>query len=849
MKISLRTMLLLAGVTLIVSNACALAHIDVTVEQARELIASTNDLTVVDVREPYEYCDAKGHISGALNYPWSSGVLQARYEELPTDGPLLVVCQSGGRSNAAASFLDSKGFSEVYDMLRGMSAWQWETAPCKYSGGSGTADDPHRIATAADLIALGESPEDYDKHFILTADIDLDPNLPGGKVFDRAVIAGDTNDTQSGFQGTAFTGVFDGFDHTISHLTITGEHHLGLFGELRSMAEVRSLGVVDVNITGLGNYVGGLAGYNGYWDSTGGLVTNCYTTGLVSGRYCVGGLVGSNSGYVMHCHSAVTVSGGESIGGLVGLNYNGGITTSHSTGKVSGIGSFYGGVGGLVGDNGGSIVMSYSTCTISGNEVVGGFVGENSGSITTSYSTGTVSGNEVVGGLVGRNSGSITMSYSTGTVSGEGSVGGLLGINNASIPFFYFIQGSITTSFWDTETSGQATSAGGTGLTTVEMQDVDTFLGEGWDFADETLNGTCDYWQLSPGDYPGLRHHTGDRPLMPEGLGTAEAPYLIQDANDLGTVWFEPLAHYRLEATVDLSEITWTMAVIPWFGGTFDGNGYVISNLQIQGGGHLGLFGQLGFGAKISDLGLEALDIHGTHDCIGGLIGSNYQGSVTTSYSTGSVSSTYNGWRYGGSVAGLVGDNLQGDVICCHSTASVSSTGQTVNVGGLVGSNWLGNIATSYSSGTVSGTSGVGGLVGENGGSITTSYSTGTVAGEVRVGGLVGRNFMANDMETWQGSIKTSYSTCAVSGNLGVGGLVGSGDFFRVNNSFWDIETSGLVNSDGGIGNTTTEMQIAVTFLEAGWDFVGETANGTEDIWWILEGQDYPRLWWEAAGQ
>jgi len=36
--------------------------------------------------------------------------------------------------------------------------------------------------------------------------------------------------------------------------------------------------------------------------------------------------------------------------------------------------------------------------------------------------------------------------------------------------------------------------------------------------------------------------------------------------------------------------------------------------------------------------------------------------------------------------------------------------------------------------------------------------------------------------------------------------------------------------------------------LEAGWDFVDETANGTEDIWWILEGQDYPGLWWEAAG-
>lgn len=40
-------------------------------------------------------------------------------------------------------------------------------------------------------------------------------------------------------------------------------------------------------------------------------------------------------------------------------------------------------------------------------------------------------------------------------------------------------------------------------------------------------------------------------------------------------------------------------------------------------------------------------------------------------------------------------------------------------------------------------------------------------------------------------------------------------------------------------------MQTAGPFLEAGWDFVGETANGTEDLWWILE-DDYPRLWWEA---
>jgi hypothetical protein len=60
------------------------------------------------------------------------------------------------------------------------------------------------------------------------------------------------------------------------------------------------------------------------------------------------------------------------------------------------------------------------------------------------------------------------------------------------------------------------------------------------------------------------------------------------------------------------------------------------------------------------------------------------------------------------------------------------------------------------------------------------------------------------------------------------------------------VETSGKSSSDGGIGKTTAEMQTAGTFLEAGWDFVDETENGIENIWWILEGRDYPRLWWET---
>ena len=60
-----------------------------------------------------------------------------------------------------------------------------------------------------------------------------------------------------------------------------------------------------------------------------------------------------------------------------------------------------------------------------------------------------------------------------------------------------------------------------------------------------------------------------------------------------------------------------------------------------------------------------------------------------------------------------------------------------------------------------------------------------------------------------------------------------------------DVAATGQTHSAGGVGKTTAEMQMRGTFLEAGWDFVDETANGTEDIWWIDEGKDYPRLAWE----
>ena len=132
MMISLRSVLFLISVTLIAAIPCFSSHTDITPEEARDLIDSTDTLIILDVREPHEYCG--GHIPGAVNYPWNSGVLEERYEEL-INNEILVVCRSGGRSNQAANFLDSKGYTLVYDMLGGMNAWEWETEGC--SGGSG----------------------------------------------------------------------------------------------------------------------------------------------------------------------------------------------------------------------------------------------------------------------------------------------------------------------------------------------------------------------------------------------------------------------------------------------------------------------------------------------------------------------------------------------------------------------------------------------------------------------------------------------------------------------------------------------------------------------------------------
>ena len=128
-------------------------------------------------------------------------------------------------------------------------------------------------------------------------------------------------------------------------------------------------------------------------------------------------------------------------------------------------------VGGLAGANRGTVSNSYSTGSVTGERLVGGLVGDNRGTVSNSYSIGSVTGKRIKDSLVrhsGKNQhgGPISNSYSSGSVTGYEYVGSLVGSNDG---------GTVTNSFWDTETSGKATSAGGTGKTTAEMQDIATF--------------------------------------------------------------------------------------------------------------------------------------------------------------------------------------------------------------------------------------------------------------------------------------------------------------------------------------------------------------------------------------
>ncbi len=172
----------------------------------------------------------------------------------------------------------------------------------------------------------------------------------------------------------------------------------------------------------------GLFGYVG----NNGVVTNVkLEEGSITGNYDVGGVAGENAGSISNCYNTGAVSGAYDVGGVAGDN-SGSITNSYNIGVVSGQ-DYVGGVAGYIGSNG-SISNCYNTGAISGANYhiggVAGYIGSN-GSISNCYNTGAVTGNIWVGGVAGYNSGSISKSYNAGSVTGNSNVGGVVGDNDS----------------------------------------------------------------------------------------------------------------------------------------------------------------------------------------------------------------------------------------------------------------------------------------------------------------------------------------------------------------------------------------------------------------------------------
>lgn len=351
------------------------------------------------------------------------------------------------------------------------------------------------------------------KYYKLMNDIDASPTST-------------SNWVPIGNSSSYFYGNFDGDGHSISNLRLAsyGTYH-GLFGYTASGSMIKNLSMGSGCFILGDAHTGSIVGYNA------GSIENCSSAATVNigNASNGGGIVGTNPGTVSYCTFTGTVSrsadgvNANALGGIVGSNGSSGtVSRCKSSANISG--SLW--TGGIAGWNDGSISMCESTGSISAySNSNGGLVGQNNSNISNSYSRCNVSGAQNSGGLVGNHgNGTISNSYSTGTVAGNPR-GGLIGARS----------GTVTNSFWDTQTSGIATSYGGTGKTTLEMQTQSTFTG--WDFTRETANGTNDYWTIWPTDnngYPELfwKHATEFR-----------APVLISPA-DLATNM--PVAGFEL---------------------------------------------------------------------------------------------------------------------------------------------------------------------------------------------------------------------------------------------------------------------------------------------------------------
>ena len=547
--------------------------------------------------------------------------------------------------------------------------------------GGGTVDDPYELCSAAQWQDLTRSQLSWDRHYIVTADLDL---------------AGVDGYVPIGTEASPFTGTIDGNGHSISNLSLSDSTALdfGLFGYVSGpSAIVVSIHVVAAILSGDHN-VGALVGRLRH----GARVSNCSATGEVSGTSSVGGLVGrATTGAIVSTSSAeVEVSGTNFVGGLVGSTFHGArVENSRALGRVMG------------GDRAGGLIGAHCQGCVAINV----------------FATGRVNGDDRVGGLIGEGwwGQRVHNAFTVGDVSCNSASDdcGLLG---------GFLVGDIQNTYFDSD--GVCTNAG-TGTCFDNTDGMGVALGGSADHFFGSINEPIASWPLASSwttlpdglprpsavladvdEWGTCADHQMDVPFA-GGVGTAEDPYLIctpaqmQAIGADSSIWS---SHFRLMSDLDLSAMIGTEYNIPGqesrrFGGVFDGNGHTISGFTYNDAARdgVGLFGFASY-ATIKRVAVHDVQLVG-NDGVGALVGQASETLVLASYTTGQV----RGNQYVGGIGGRV--------------------------------NWIYN---SYSLASVTGVTSVGGLVGGVNYSwpaLRHSFATGDViggAGQVEIGRLVG---------------------------------------------------------------------------------------------------------------
>ena len=749
--------------------------------------------------------------------------------------------------------------------------------------GNGTQTDPYLIQNVADFVTFA-NPDNY----LLYAEgvyirLENDIDLSSINAFSSAPVKD-------------YSGIFEGNNKTISNLAVHGEY-CGLFSKINNTASVKNINLENAVISGYENS-GTLCAENF------GTISNSFTSGSVTayswenGYY--GGLCGRNSGTITNSYSTVSVTGDDYLGGLCGYN-SGTISSSYATSSVTGYDDY---IGGLCSYNKGTITNCYATGSVTGYDYLGGLCGINSeGTISNSYATSSITGGNYLGGLCGSNeSGTISNCYFYDFSGWDNGIGTPLSEtelqDSASFTGFNFVDiWSITPGYmprlaWQ-ESPGFSppwkidsivTTLEGTGYENdpfiindyedmlefrnnsslrigyyILQNDIDLsgatyteafipedffgrFNGNGHTISNLTiygsfylglfsnLNGFVDGLNLQDVSIDGTKVYLGG--LCGRNFGSVSNCYATGSVS--GDEYLGGLCG-RNYGTVSNCYATGSVSGYSHLGGLCGYNSGTINNsyATVSSTGGIFLGGLCGHNSGVISNSYATGSITGS-DYFGGLCGINY-GSIINNYATGSVIGGYNSDNLGG----LCGYNNQGTITNCYATGSI--TGGYDNLGGLCGGNYAGTISNSYATGSIAGnkySDHLGGLCGANSyGTITNCYATGSITGDDKIGGLCGYN---------SGTISNSYATGSITGDEYLGGLCGYkyGSSAITSNSFWDTQTSGLTSSSDGTGLTTSQIQDINIFRNAGWDFVGETTNGNEDIWYMPDGS-YPILAWQ----